>query len=159
MMSFRLRRALVLILGLPLTLASCEAVGVTGPGAALRADLLRHRRLWEEQNIANYRFVYRRACFCGDVNAVEIDVAGGSVADARYVDTGSPVAEMYQSTLPTIDGLFEIIEGALAGRADALRVTYHPTLGYPVEISVDYRFVVADDEFGHTVPSLVVLPP
>lgn len=157
MMPLALRSAL-LIAGTLAALTSCEAVGVTGPGSETRQQMLSNRQLWETQGITSYRFRYRRSCFCGDVNAVEIDVAQGAVAAARYVDGGTPVTEIYQSTLPTIDDLFDIIEEALDSRADALRVTYHRTLGYPTEISVDYRFVVADDEFGYSVSSLVLLP-
>jgi hypothetical protein len=124
----------------------------------LRADLAYHRQLWEAQGITSYRFSYRRACFCSDINMLEIDVVHGVVAAARYADGGAPVGDIYQATLPTVGTLFDIVEAALDSRADALRVTYHPALGYPTEISVDYRFVVADDEFGYTVSSLVLLP-
>jgi len=157
MMPLALRSAL-LIAGTLVALTSCEAVGVTGPGSETRAQMLSQRQLWESQGITSYRYGYRRACFCGDVNALEIDVANGAVAAARYADDGAPVTSIYQSTLPTIDDLFDIIEEALDSRADALRVTYHPTLGYPTEISVDYRFVVADDEFGYAISNLILLP-
>jgi hypothetical protein len=151
-------RSALLITGTLVALTSCEAVGVTGPGLETREQLLSHRQLWESQGITSYRFGYRRTCYCGDVKTLEIDVANGAVAAARYADDGAPVHAIYQTTLPTIDDLFDIIEEALDQRADALRVTYHRTLGYPTEILLDYRFVVADDEFGYTVFNLVLLP-
>jgi hypothetical protein len=47
----------------------------------------------------------------------------------------------------SIEELFTTIEEALHRGADSISVRYHPALGYPMSIFIDYYKQAADDEF------------
>jgi len=54
----------------------------------------------------------------------------------------------------SIDKLFEIIRSAIAKNAYRVDVKYHPTLGYPTQISIDYNKEIADEELFLNVDKL-----
>ena len=54
-------------------------------------------------------------------------------------------------SLPTLGGLFDILEQAYEREADEIEARYEATLGYPVEVDIDYREHLADDEVEYRV--------
>lgn len=126
--------------------AGCSVHGSGGEEFDRLAD---NRRMWEQQQIEDYSYVLRRDCFCGpDVSTpVRIIVADGVRVSATYVDSGDAVPDELLQYFPAVPGLFELLEDALA-RADRVTVDYHATLGYPVEVTIDYEIYVSDDEMA-----------
>ncbi len=109
------------------------------------------RQRWSAGQPEQYQFNYTRVCFCAVVHEVRVTVTNGVVTSAVVVESGQPLAGAALAQIPTIDDLFETVRDALARNAHDLRVTYDATRGFPTQIIVDYREMVADDEFLHTV--------
>ena len=137
-----------LALAASLLAASCGD-GPTGPDDELHAA----RRRWEGARPAAYAFTFSRICFCPTeiTRPTVVTVRGGVVESLRYVDGGAPVDPRFASAFPTIDGLFDAIEAALARPPASFRATYDPARGYPVEVDVDPIRDAVDDEVGYRV--------
>ncbi|HET9589034.1 MAG TPA: DUF6174 domain-containing protein, partial [Anaerolineales bacterium] len=58
----------------------------------------------------------------------------------------------------TIDLIFAEVEADLAGAADQVTVTYDPTYGFPVDITIDYVEEAIDDELYLIVSNFEPLP-
>jgi hypothetical protein len=58
----------------------------------------------------------------------------------------------------TVEQVFDVIEEAYRERAEEVQVTYHPTLGYPTDLFIDYVEEVADDERGVQITDFEALP-
>ena len=132
----------------PVLLAALALAGCgepTGPADALA----RNRARWRAQGSADYEFVFRRLCFCPieAIGPVQIRVDAGAVA--AVIDTlGQPVDSLDAARYftITIDSLFGVVEHAIALGAHQLAVSYHPTLGYPESIVIDYDAATVDEE-------------
>lgn len=104
------------------------------------------RARWVEAAIQDYAYTLRRGCFCLPefIGPVRIVVENGQVASRTLLSTGGePLGEAER--WPTIEGLFDYVERAMR-EADETTVRYHPDLGYPIEISVDWIRQAVDDE-------------
>jgi hypothetical protein len=82
---------------------------------------------------------------------VQVTVREGSVAAVVDQATSAPVADQFASLFPTVQGLFDLIQQAERQGADVITVVYHPSLGYPERIHIDYREDMVDEEIGFTV--------
>ena len=154
-----LARRLMLLLALAGMVGSCRELGLEG-GTSERARLERQKARWARQALSAYRFTYSVACFCfGGNDAIEIEVRGGLVTRAFQAETDQPVSSEVRNTLPTIDALFRAIDRAIVSKADLLEVEYHPVIGYPTRIAIDYSFNAADDEILHVASGLTRLDP
>ncbi|MFN6540280.1 MAG: DUF6174 domain-containing protein [Nostoc sp. EkiNYC01] len=113
-----------------------------------------NRRLWEKQNISNYRYTFSNGCFCiPDARGpVIIEVRNGKTTSIVSVETGQPVQnpEIFDK-YNTIPKLFNVIQDAINRRAYSLNVSYSPRLGYPTQINVDYNAQIADEEIYLTI--------
>ena len=119
-------------------------------------QLQRNKQLWAKQNISNYRFTVRQTCFCSmeSRQPVNIEVRNGKVTSiVPAIDALSFNQEDFTNH-DSIAKLFDVIEDAIAKEAEDLSVTYHPTLGYPTQISINYEAYTADDEISFTVENL-----
>jgi hypothetical protein len=120
------------------------------------AQLQRNKQLWAKQNISNYRFTVRQTCFCSmeSMQPVTIEVRNGKVTSiVPAIDAVSFNQEDFTNH-DSIAKLFDVIEDAIAKQAEDLLVTYHPTLGYPTKISINYDAWTADEELSITVENL-----
>jgi hypothetical protein len=126
--------------------AGCDLVS-PATSADGRDDLQEARALWAAAGIRDYELTVERFCFCGLPGPVEVRVVDGTTVSVTRTenDTPVPVDEAY----PDVEGLFAVVDDALARRAHRLQVTYHPTLGYPTHISIDYEEYVADEELAY----------
>jgi hypothetical protein len=106
-----------------------------------------------------YRFTYRRSCFCPETDALSIEVHGATVTYASYEASDQPLPFYLQEQLPTVDSLFATVDRAIGRKVNLLEVEYHPALGYPTRIAIDYAFNVADDEVVHYSSGLTPIPP
>lgn len=142
-----------------LLVAVAVACSVSGPereGDPL-ARLLEARQRWQANGVTEYELAMRRSC--GEcppsaASAVIISVsAGGSVVS--LAGNGDPVDPSFAGLYPDIDGLFELIENALANGGEVV-VDYDDERGYPRSVSIDAVPQAVDDEFGYVVERLVV---
>ncbi|BAY47146.1 hypothetical protein SAMD00079811_47620 [Scytonema sp. HK-05] len=122
-----------------------------------------NQRLWNRQNISNYRYTLTRSCFCTTEarGPVIIEVRNGRTASVTSVATGQPVnPELFQK-YDTIPRLFGVIRDAIAKKASSLTVQYNSTLGstlgYPTQINIDYDSQMADEELYLTIENLEVI--
>ena len=119
-------------------------------------QLQRSKQLWAKPKISNYRYTLRRSCFClpKSTEPVSIAVRNGKVTSMVAVSNGQPVNREDFAKYDSIAKLFNIVEDAIAKKAHQLSVTYHPTLGYPTQINIDYDQMMADEELYITVENL-----
>ena len=125
--------------------------------AAFEAALQR----WEEAGLDDYDYQYQRQCFClfDYVRPMAVQVRGGAVVSVVYADEeGGPVAEEIAAEVPTVDGLFALLQEAVDGNAASLRATYDEELGHPLDVFVDYDFRIADEEQGFIASNLAPAP-
>ena len=129
-------------------LAGCGILDPESDGAAL--DLAQARSLWASAGIEDYDLLMERVCFCVYVGPARVEVRDG-VQVATILETDLSLDPSAVGEYPTVEELFELVADAVAREADELRVTYHPVLGYPVDLWVDLRRDIADEEFGYRV--------
>ncbi len=129
------------------------------PENSSTAQLQRNKQLWAKQNISNYRFTLSRICFClpETTRPVNIEVRNGQVTSIVPVSQGPSFNREDFTHHASIAKLFDVVEDAIAKEAEHLSVTYHPTLGYPTQISIDYDAWTADDEISITVENFQAL--
>ena len=137
-----------------LALAACSAGNQT--------EIERNKEKWQDANITHYRYNLTLGCFCvfsQDIPLV-IEVMDGNVVSMEYknrnpIDTTN--REFFER-FSTIDRIFSELEADLAGAADEVTVTYDPTYGFPVEVTIDYVKEATDDELYLTISDFEVLP-
>lgn len=156
-MAFRHRpRGLMLAVFLGLGLAGCG--DPTGPSRGRELFRLRQaEQLWQAQDYRAYEFVFQRSCgecLPGAANQLRMTVMGGTVVQMYDLSIDHAVIPDWRAR--TIPDLFTEVRNALG--ADELSVSYHPTLGYPTQLSVDYDRQAVDDEGGFTVTDLASIP-
>lgn len=117
------------------------------------------RARWEEVRTENYRYEFRWSCYCTRRDSVEVTVRGDSVARVRNLATGivyegasgMEMMEMYE----TIDSLFDLIDEAETGGAHKVVATYDADKGFPVDVYIDYKASLADEELGFVIRKVV----
>jgi hypothetical protein len=130
--------------------------GTTGPVDDLTV-LEAHRARWEQVGPASYVYAVERLCFCGaDYRGpVRVTVVNRVVVARSYVDSGLDVPDPAAAHFPDVSGLFELLRSAYEAEAREVRVTYHPTLGVPLDFWIDFDETVADEELGMQVTEAV----
>lgn len=139
----------LVVCAVALTLGGCGILDSGSDGAA--ADLTRARRLWATSGMADYDLVLERLCFCQPLGTVTVEVRAG-VRTASWVETDDgpmPLSADLVPWYPTVAGLFTMVDEAITTGVAQLRVTYHPVLGYPVDLWVDRSTSIGDEEFGY----------
>ena len=124
----------------------------------LQSELDQNRKKWMSQMVSNYQFNFRWICFCAleFMEPVNITVRENRIDSAAFVAGDVPVAIEGLKRYRTIEGLFDLLQEGIDKNAHSILVDYHPKLGYPVEVSIDYEEAVADEELGFEIDSLVV---
>lgn len=119
----------------------------------MRSQFEENRRLWNEQALSEYSYVFSWSCFClPDYTApVKIEVEQGEWSSISFVADGKPVIEDNWQRYNTIDELFEMIEDAFKQDAVAIHAEYDSELGYPTSVFIDYSELIADEERGFSV--------
>lgn len=156
-MSTRTFRPIERALALLALLAFLSGCAVLEPeaGADGRRALARARALWERVGPESYRYVYEPRCECPPTiaRATWLTVQEGVVVDAYYLDGAEPVNTGPQ-VYGTVDSLFARVQRAYDQHAAEVRVQYDPQFGYPVDVWIDWRRDVADEENGFGASSL-----
>lgn len=129
------------------------------PQRSNKAQLRRSQRLWKKQKISNYRYTLSRSCFClrEATQPVVIEVRNGKVRSIVAANTGKSVNREYFTQYDSMAKIFDTVKDAIAKNAHQVSATYHPTLGYPTQISIDYDQLMADEELYLTIENLEVI--
>ncbi|AFY58596.1 hypothetical protein Riv7116_6247 [Rivularia sp. PCC 7116] len=118
-----------------------------------------NRRLWRKQKITNYRYTLSNSCFCVPEarGPVIIEVRNGKTVSVTSEATGEEANPDFFQNFDTIPKLFNVIRDAINRRADRLDVEYDAKFGYPTNISIDYKFQLADEELFLSVTNFEVI--
>lgn len=116
-----------------------------------RSELDTNRQKWAEHGYTSYVFTLRMDCFCAINGPVVVQVQSDTVARVTLVGSPTPLDAPW---IPTIDKLFDGIAQEIDRSSAVLRVTYHPTLGYPTEFYSDPIPNAVDDEVRYIVTDL-----
>ncbi len=127
------------------------------PENSSTAQLQRNKQLWAKQNISNYRFTLRQSCCRSFETPVNIEVRNGQVASIVPATQELSFNREDFTHHASIAKLFDVVEDAIAKEAEDLLVTYHPTLGYPTQISINYDQWTVHDELSITVENFQAL--
>jgi hypothetical protein len=148
----------------PLSMAQSD-LGILGEGkspnnanSALE-KLRRNQQLWLQQNIRNYRYRLQVSCHClpSITQPVVIEVHNGVTTSIKAVNKGIRIEPEFFKNYKSIDKLFRLVQKAIAEKAHRIDVTYHPTLGYPTQINIDYDAQMADEELYLTIDNFEVI--
>jgi len=130
--------------------AACSFADVEGLAEA--------RTRWSLAAISQYEYGYNKYCDCHPETPPEtfVSVDLNSVVDVRHKLVDSPrivPADPGNFYLYwTIEDLFSLVEAA-ADRDAIVRVQFHPSLGYPTSIYIDYNVELIGDEVDVKVTS------
>nr|WP_044501101.1 DUF6174 domain-containing protein [Nostoc sp. PCC 7107] len=152
--------ALLMPLSLNTPAISQSTVETAQRSAANNLQQLRfNRRLWNQQNIRNYRYTLSNSCFCvPEARGPVIITVKNGITTSITTTTGVPVSNPeFFERYKTIPKLFNVIADAIARRADNIDVQYKNQLGYPRQISIDYSFQQADEELYLTIENFQAL--
>jgi hypothetical protein len=140
------RRRGAVPLALIAALGGCSLI--TGPDVSDRLETAQAK--WARFGQHDYVYEVVRNCECLPPagRLVEMTVFGDQVTAARYVDTGAPVETALLPQLPTVLGLFAMVQSAIDQHAALLDVEYDADDGHPRRISVDLDRMLVDDEYS-----------
>ncbi|MEX2473402.1 MAG: DUF6174 domain-containing protein [Gemmatimonadota bacterium] len=130
---------------LSLLATSCDSLGPE------RSELERARALWEATGPSDYSYAVERLCFCGYTGPARVTVEDGEVVSVVSLTEQQPPIEPSEDLFPSVDGLFDILEDAMARDAHSITATYDPETGVPVEFFIDYQEFTVDEELGMRV--------
>ena len=135
--------------GSPQTTTS-EPPTTSAPDNPHEASLNDARERWEASGIKNYELTYQIQCFCPQIIR-QVTVVDGLVTNV--VDEGETLGNLEALT---VDDLFANLRAAIDDRAFNIQVNYDPDAGYPLSYFIDFEEMMADEEQGISVISLVV---
>ena len=143
------RRTVLVRLAAVAWLGTLVACGETaGPGKVDRAALTAARERWQASGIVDYEYRYTRSCEClpTDLTSPSVEVRAGAIVRVWNAQTGVSAPPESFDRYFTVGALFGRIEDALEQGLHELEVQYHPTLGHPTALLIDYDAQVADEE-------------
>ena len=143
-----MRKALgILALALSMTLVSCGDAAGPGPLGRAGVELAHQRARWAESGIEDYVLTVRHLCEClpEAVGPVAVVVRSAAVESRTYETTGQPVEPSLAGLVPSVEGLFDVVEDGIEREAERVDVEYDP-LGFPRRVLIDADLQTADDE-------------
>ena len=174
-MMIRYTRALLAVLLLSLLAGACESPTATPaptstpeptetpaptrtptPGPIFdielaRAELNAAMELWRTKGSDNYDLESLVLCLCHESNRpLRLTVRNGVIESVTDWESGEALTEddyVDDYTYKTVSDRFRQIAGALSKPVYGLNVEYHPSLGYPTYLGINYANVV-DDGFS-----------
>lgn len=111
-------------------------------------ELQANKEKWNSQGISNYEIEMQKICFCPPdaVRLMIFEITDNEIKSVRYADSDERVDPSFYDNYNTLNGLFELAEEALEQNPEELSVIYDDEFGYIKQISIDYKFEIADDE-------------
>ncbi len=83
-----------------------------------------------------------------------MSVVDGRVTQVSFAEAGFTGEVPDPGRFGPVGELFEFLQDAIGRDAVRIDATFHPELGYPVEVFVDFDERLADEERGFMVRSL-----
>lgn len=118
-----------------------------------------NRKKWDSEMASNYRFYFQWSCYCtmDFVAEVNISVRENRIQGAVLVEGDVPIpldaaVERYK----VVDSLFDLLQSAIDDDAHTITAKYHPELGYPTEVWIDYEQNSVDEELGFSIHNLIL---
>jgi hypothetical protein len=148
----------------PGSLAAAGSGDMTSSSAGERVHVFKvasARDTWRLNALQDYRFDITLSCYCAAHGRFIVTVAGGRIRDAQRAGgtNNNTETSLNPGDLQTVDQLFEMIDGYLVSRPDAVELRLDRRYGYPAFFRVDPRYGIADDEMTITIHDLAPLPP
>jgi hypothetical protein len=149
-----------------LLLLSGLAIGGCGDSPAepdwsdLLLEVEANRATWEAARPANYTLWQRHECACQTqlLEPAIVTVEGDVVVSAAWEADGSAVAVGDLAIFQSVEELFTMIENAANSKVPELEVQFHPQLGYPTVVLVDYDRRITEDDHLVESSDLAALP-
>jgi hypothetical protein len=120
--------------------------------APRQIDLEGNRHRWAEHMVHDYQYTYRTICFCALIDSARVLVVADTVQEVVELPSG---VRLNPKSYPTVEGLFQIIDNAIASKYD-VHVTYAPDLGYPTEIDIPAKPGVLDDGVTYLIHDFLI---
>jgi hypothetical protein len=114
---------------------------VAACGHGVPSALRMQHQAWDNLRLFDYQYDLLASGFCG-VTTTHIQVRGGQLVSATVEHPGCDVIPPLG-----IDGVFDFVAGDYR-HGYGMKVTYDPTLHYPMQVSVDPIKNAIDDEYG-----------
>jgi hypothetical protein len=151
-----MKKLILIVMALILTAcASAQALGN-------KSEIEQNQEKWQNANISHYRYDLSISCFCifaQDMPLV-VEVQNGKIIAMEY-KSGKQIdpslRELFEKYAP-IDRVFSEVNAGLNGGADNVVVKYHPTYGFPTDVTIDVQQQAADDELYLTLSNFEKLP-
>jgi len=127
----------------------------TYDAAQLLSDIAENRAKWRAQNITAYEYDLDVGCLCG-LRSAHISVRDNTVISGRYLDDGSPLEQADLDHYPTVEDLFDYMEGSIKDDYDYVGAEFDRDLGFPTEVTLDRVCDMYDEGIGYQVSDFVV---
>jgi hypothetical protein len=103
---------------------------------------------WESHGLTHYSFGYQNRCFCREdyTAPLLVYVQDGAVTGTTRRDGGGAVLPEVAAYVPTMEGIFALIQEGINLNAASVDVIYDSTYGYPTSMYIDYSEFIADEE-------------
>ena len=118
-----------------------------------------NRKKWDSEMASNYQFYFQWSCYCtmDFVAEVNITVIENRIQGAAFVEGGVPIPlDAAIKRYKVMDGLFDLLQSAIDDNAHTISAKYHPELGYPTEVWIDYEQNSVDEELGFSIHNLIL---
>jgi hypothetical protein len=135
-------------------LAALTLLLAGGTNAAQPEELQKvreNRARWAASGVSSYEYAYNKFCECHGEEPPEtvVTVSDGAIVRVhhKHADSGREVPARAGSLeyYWTVEDLFALLEKAAGGDA-TVRARYDATLGYPLQVYVDYQPALVGDE-------------
>ncbi|MBU3001755.1 DUF6174 domain-containing protein [Paraglaciecola arctica] len=103
------------------------------------------KKKWDSLSGQFYTIQSHRFCECEDEyqSQMEVNVLGNKVVSAFDTVSGDEISEEIQQEIKTVDGLFALIEKAIADGI-SINVSYNQEYGYPETAQIDLEQLAVD---------------
>jgi hypothetical protein len=120
----------------------------------LATDLAANRALWDRQGSHSYSYALTIGCdSCSSLQGHFRVIVAADAIDTVTHDT-TVLDSTEASWIPTVGGLFRIIQNGLAINTSDINARFNSTLGYPESIWVDYDTHITGDEYIYRADSV-----
>eukprot|EP00735_Rhodelphis_limneticus_P013883 TRINITY_DN7845_c0_g1::TRINITY_DN7845_c0_g1_i1::g.23723::m.23723 TRINITY_DN7845_c0_g1::TRINITY_DN7845_c0_g1_i1::g.23723 ORF type:complete len:1206 (-),score=348.29,DUF4448/PF14610.1/1.1e+03,DUF4448/PF14610.1/0.0033,IL12/PF03039.9/0.12,DUF3377/PF11857.3/0.15 TRINITY_DN7845_c0_g1_i1:253-3552(-) len=107
------------------------------------------RQSWQDMNLSNYTFSFKKSCFClpSYTSQKTYVVENGRVVSGGEHPTRRPLTEEELSQAQTIDEIFTEMESVVSGFPDRFSLSDSSSV-FPMDMDVDRSFQMADEEYS-----------